>query len=340
MKRGVRRAPVALLLTAAGLVACGGGESASPTSPSTSSSIPSQTRAIELEGDLNFGDVAVGSFSEKVVRIVNRGSAALTVRGMTLPNGGAFIANWITGAIAANQWQDITVRFSPPAEQSYTGTWTVNADHTSGVNTMSITARGVVRGPRTQFTSGTHLVNTDIAAGRYFSDPTSGCYWERLSGLGGSLSEIISSEFIGYNAGQWIVDVAGSDRAFKTDPSCGTWFRSARPAPPANTITPGMWLVNQQLSAGTYRTTASSGCYWARLRNFGGRLDGIIANDFVSEGGSVTVSITFGDAGFEADPSCGPSWTRVSSLAPTTPSRQDVAIEQNWKRARSQYGVR
>src|SRR5262245_54172650 len=42
-------------------------------------------------------------------------------------------------------------------------------------------------GPRTSFGNGQWLVGADIAAGRYFADPASGCYWERQRGLGGSL---------------------------------------------------------------------------------------------------------------------------------------------------------
>lgn len=167
------------------------------------------------------------------------------------------------------------------------------------------TVRVSPAGPRTSFGTGRYLVNSDIAAGRYFSDPQTGCYWERLSGLGGTLGEIIANEFIGFDAGQWIVDIAGSDRAFRTDAECGTWFRDAPRRGAVTNIPPGMWLVNNQVRPGTYRAQARSGCYWQRLRNFGGRTDGIIANDFVSGGGQVLVTIGAGDLGFSADDDCG-----------------------------------
>jgi hypothetical protein len=35
--------------------------------------------------------------------------------------------------------------------------------------------------PASAFGAGTHMVGPDISARRYFSDPSSGCYWERLS---------------------------------------------------------------------------------------------------------------------------------------------------------------
>ena len=72
---------------------------------------------------------------------------------------------------------------------------------------------------RTTFGSGIWLVNEEIAPGRYFTNPASGCYWERLSDTGGSLSDILANEFISFDSGQEIVDIASSDYAFKHAPS-------------------------------------------------------------------------------------------------------------------------
>jgi hypothetical protein len=49
-------------------------------------------------------------------------------------------------------------------------------------------------GPRTTFGAGKYLVGSDIASGRYYTDPAGGCYWERLSGQSGSLNDIIANE--------------------------------------------------------------------------------------------------------------------------------------------------
>jgi hypothetical protein len=326
MKRVLLTVPVVTLLAA-----CGGSESnKAPTAPTTET----QTRQIRLEANLDFGDVAVGGSSERVLRIYNNGNAPMTVTGLTGPAG--YTASWTSGTIQPGSSEASTIRFAPTEERSYSGTLTVNANHTSGTNTMAISAKGVFNGPRTQFGQGTHLVNTDIAAGRYFGVPSDGCYWERLSGLGGTLNDVIANEFIGFSAGQWIVDIKGSDRAFKTDPDCGTWFNSPR-AGTQNTVKPGVWLVGNQVAPGTYRTNASDGCYWERRRHFEGNLNGIIANDFVSGGGSVIVSIAAGDAGFQADDACG-EWTRVQSAISETPIRSGAQsaseIEHNWRMRR------
>ena len=96
-------------------------------------------------------------------------------------------------------------------------------------------------GPQTTFGPGQYLVGTDIAAGSYYTDPGGGCYWERLRGLGGTVSDIIANEFIGHNAGQEVVDILPSDLAFGTRAACGTWFDSPRSGGSPNSISPGNW---------------------------------------------------------------------------------------------------
>ena len=106
---------------------------------------------------------------------------------------------------------------------------------------------------------GTWIVNEDIAPGRYFTNPLSGCYWERLSGTTGSSSDILANEFIGFDSGQEIVDIASSDYAFKPDHECGMWSQTPLTAPSSG-ILPGRWLVGRQIPAGQYETNASRGC--------------------------------------------------------------------------------
>ena len=187
--------------------------------------------------------------------------------------------------------------------------------------------------PAITFGAGTYLVGRDIPAGRYYTVPSSGCYWERLSGLGGTLAEIITNDFIsGY--GQAIVDISASDLAFSTNASCGTWFSTPRLGFQA-VIPSGTWLVGAQINTGTYQTNAGSGCYWERLVDFKGSLSSIIANNFVSSAGPQLVTIAAGDTGFTTNSSCG-TWTRVSSQSSTSSSEQILPeVKQNWLMKRS-----
>jgi hypothetical protein len=288
-----------------------------------------------------FGNIEVGATFTATLDIRNSGNSMLTVTGMTGPTG--YTADWTNGTIAAGALRTVAIKFSPIAEQTYNGTLTVNGDHTSGTNTIAISGTGTrPPGPRTTFGAGQYLVGSDIASGRYYSDPADGCYWERQSGLGGTLGEILANEFVGFNAGQWVVDILGSDRAFKTDADCSTWFPTQRRGLQAD-ITPGVWLVGSQITPGTYRANVASGCYWERKRRFDGTLGDIIANDFVSSAGQQFVEIRSSDAGFQSDDDCG-TWTRVPSLTPVlhdmNRSQSASEMESNWEMHRQKWGGR
>lgn len=68
--------------------------------------------------------------------------------------------------------------------------------------------------------SGKFLVGTDIQPGTYRGNPQNeSCYWERLSGVGGTFDEIITNE----NAdGPTVVEIRSSDAAFSSE-DCGEW---------------------------------------------------------------------------------------------------------------------
>jgi hypothetical protein len=127
-------------MLAAAAARCGG-DKGTPTSPTPTSS---QTRVIALEGDLSFGDVPIGTSVERSFRIRNTGNATLTITGMTVPSGGGsvFASSFTNGTIGQGGVQNVTLRFSPTENKSYSGALTVNGDQTSGNNTMGINARG------------------------------------------------------------------------------------------------------------------------------------------------------------------------------------------------------
>jgi len=75
----------------------------------------------------------------------------------------------------------------------------------------------------------------------------------------------------------------------------------------ASAFEDGVFAVGAQISPGTYgNNDSSAGCYWARLRGFGGSLGDIIANSFSYS--TQIVSISSSDVGFESS-GCG-QWTR------------------------------
>jgi hypothetical protein len=160
-------------------------------------------------------------------------------------------------------------------------------------------------GPRT-YGPGTYRVGTDIPAGTYRTRTnSSGCYWERLSGFGGTFDEIIANDFTNYRA---IVDIAPSDAGFRTS-NCAPWTSdlSAVTSSPTAPFGSGTYIVGTDISAGTWQAPGGSSCYWERLSGFSGEFEDIIANDFGST--SPIVTIAAGDRGFKTS-ECG-TWSKT-----------------------------
>ena len=130
-----------VLLFALAASACGGQESpTAPTPVSSSSAAQTASRVVSLSGSLTFGRVEVGRTAESALTVANSGTAALSVSGITAPDG--FTVNWSSGTIAPGGSQQVVVRFAPTAARSYTGTLTVNGDQTAGSNTIQLAGSG------------------------------------------------------------------------------------------------------------------------------------------------------------------------------------------------------
>jgi hypothetical protein len=150
-------------------------------------------------------------------------------------------------------------------------------------------------------TDGSYFVGDEIEPGLYRAIGSGFCYWERLSGFGGSFNEIIANG----SGPQEIVSIAASDVGF-TSSGCGPWVpvEETFPDSPADTFGDGVYVVGSHIQAGTYKAEINDGCYWDRLSGFGGSFREIIANGFEQP----IVEIKSGDTGF-ASAGCG-TWAR------------------------------
>lgn len=180
---------------------------------------------------------------------------------------------------------------------------------TTAPTRVPTTAPTTAPAPAASFGGGKKLVGADIAPGTYRtrSTATSFCYWERLSGFGGTLGEILEN---GNASGPAIVTILPSDAGFSSS-GCPTWTQnlSALTASPTAPFGVGTYIVGTDIASGTWRSSSVSGfCYWSRLSGFGGGLDTIIANDLVSSGSAI-VTISGSDKGFDSS-SCG-TWTKI-----------------------------
>jgi hypothetical protein len=125
--------------------ACGSG-GGSPTSPTPSTpAAPAATRIISLGGNLAFGEVQVGSSRSATLTISNGGNATLTVSGLGATGGivAQSSASWTSGTIAPGASQQVTITFRPTTAGTFAGTVTVDADHTSGTNSIPISGTAI-----------------------------------------------------------------------------------------------------------------------------------------------------------------------------------------------------
>ncbi len=89
-----------------------------------------------------------------------------------------------------------------------------------GCGTWTNDLRAITPSPTAPFAGGTFLVGTDVAPGTWQnSDSSGGCYWERLSGFGGTVEEIIANDF---TESQAVVEIGPEDTGFSSN-DCGTW---------------------------------------------------------------------------------------------------------------------
>lgn len=174
---------------------------------------------------------------------------------------------------------------------------------------------------------GQYRVWRDLLPGLYvMEDAAEGCYWERQSGLGGTLDEILANEYRGY-PGRVIVQILPFDAGFDFDPGCGPMRLYRRARERATTIVPGSHVVGQHIRPGTYRTDADDGCTWERVSAWTGDSSQILEGAFVEDGGPQVVVIRNRDAGFTSSAECG-IWTRTSGRSrprPARPGRDDDA---------------
>jgi hypothetical protein len=124
-------------------------------------------------------------------------------------------------------------------------------------------------------------VGQHIRPGRYLSESRVWvCYWERLSGLGGTDAEIIANGFL--PGGHVIVDVLPSDVALASQ-GCSEWQAYVPPATPVTTFTDGDWLVGSDVPPGRYRALNGNHgpvpCFWERASGFAHTPDEVLAYD-------------------------------------------------------------
>jgi len=153
------------------------------------------------------------------------------------------------------------------------------------------------------FTDGEHRIGEGVEPGTYravrLADAggDSFCYWERVSGFGGTDVETIANSA---GVGPRVVTIDPGDAGFNSD-DCGTWTSDLSPIP--GPYDDGVWIVGTDLEPGRYSSDGGAACVWQRLSGFGGTAD-----ESLGVGMTGTVAILATDLGFSSS-NCG-VWTR------------------------------
>jgi len=103
------------------------------------------------------------------------------------------------------------------------------------------------------FGNGVQLVGLDIQPGTYRSvNPGGGCYWERLSGVGGTMDEILAND---NPRGPAIVTISPGDFAFSSS-RCGEWSADLTPITksPTESFGDGDFMVGTEVAPGLWRS--------------------------------------------------------------------------------------
>lgn len=220
---------------------------------------------------------------------------------------GWIIASIVIGVLILS---GIIANGSPKSATTDTTTTAVPTQQTQVTNTSKPTSTPHSQPTPTavtypHFSDGNFVVGKDIQPGTYRTrTASSGCYYARLSGFGGTLGEIITNANTDAPA---IVTISASDKGFQST-GCGSWTKDLSAITTSKTsFGAGIFIVGTDMKSGTYKSSGQSGCYYARLGGFGGTLGEIIANNNTDTSAIVTISAS--DKGFEST-RCG-TWTRV-----------------------------
>ena len=287
------RVGVAMLFLGATACGGGGGSSSSPTAPSsTSTTTTTQVTVTNLSASASTTTTTVGQTVTVIATATYSDGTSATVT-----------PTWTSSNTAV-----ATVSASGTVTALAAGTTTVTATAGGRSGTVAITVSVASAG---SFSAGLYLVGSQVTAGRYYNDSSRFCYWKRLSGVGGTTSEVIEYAYILGDAGQLIVDIKATDFAFETNSDCGTWYDTPRHGLQAN-ITAGEWLVGDQIPSGRYFTEpASYGCFWTRLSGASGASSEVIEYDYVGDAGQLIVDIQASDEIFSSNDDCG-TWTTTA----------------------------
>lgn len=149
-----------------------------------------------------------------------RGKVATTVGMCALAGAGAATAAVLTRHVTLKSGQCVTVAKTRVCA-AHAATRVVSVPGPpSTTETVAVTITEPAPPPAVAFKDGTYRVGIDIQPGTYQAVAPNDCYWQRLRGFSGGISDTIVNSF----AGQTIVTIAPTDAGFESE-RCGGWTK-------------------------------------------------------------------------------------------------------------------
>jgi hypothetical protein len=151
---------------------------------------------------------------------------------------------------------------------------------------------------------------SDIAFGRWMSEPAGECRWETATDFSAAPDKAIGSDA---GPGVRFVDLAAGGVPTFSSAGCGSWRRATTVPyttnPSGPIVADGQFRVGIDVAAGTWTSAGEPGCSWARRSAFDGTGESLIEQSEGGAGESEEVTLAVGEGFDTAD--CG-GWTRVS----------------------------
>ena len=178
---------------------------------------------------------------------------------------------------------------------------------------------------RKEYGPGMYIIEDDIEPGIYKSEGGI-TYFERLAGFSGELDDILANE--AFPSGPIYVEIKSTDVAFNTEGS-GKWYRIDLDEYKGDMLISfgdGYYIVGKDIIPGRYKS--ADGCdYWARLKDFSGELNSIIANSTFDQG-TVIVEIQSTDFGFQTQ---GANWEKIAEEPAEELDTEEIAKTEEEK---------
>jgi hypothetical protein len=116
-------------------------DSGTETHPLSGNGVAAPTRILGLSGNLAFGEVIVGTTSQRTLTLSNQGTAPLAVTGISLPAG---FSGTFAGTIPAGGSRMVEIAFAPTTATNFQGSLEVASDRTGGDDSVPVSGSGVI----------------------------------------------------------------------------------------------------------------------------------------------------------------------------------------------------